>query len=87
MRQVAISGFIAAAWGEPISPLLTRYLRDELFDVTYHDPWSFAVAGLVTFLAIAVAAYFPVRRAVTVDPDERCGRNSETWLNSAQAFS
>lgn len=68
VQQVATSGVIAAVCGVPISLLLTRYLRDELFHVTYPDPWSFAVAGLVTFLAIAVAAYFPVRRAVTVDP-------------------
>jgi predicted permease len=68
VQQVATSGVIAAACGVPISLLLTRYLRDELFNVTYHDPWSFAVAGLVTFAAIAVAAYFPVRRAVSVDP-------------------
>lgn len=68
VQQVAASGLIAAACGVPISLLLTRYLRDELFHVTYHDPWSFAVAGLVTFLAIAVAAFFPVRRAVSVDP-------------------
>ncbi|MGC1869685.1 MAG: ABC transporter permease [Acidobacteriaceae bacterium] len=68
VQQVVLSGLIAAACGAPISLLLTRYLRDELFHVTYHDPWSFSVAGVVTFLAIAVAAYFPVRRAVTVDP-------------------
>lgn len=68
VQQVATSGVIAAACGVPISLLLTRYLRDELFNVTYHDPRSFAVAGLVTFAAIAVAAYFPVRRAVSVDP-------------------
>jgi len=68
VEQVALSGLIAAACGVPISLLLTRYLRDELFEVTTHDPWSFAVAGVVTFLAIAVAAYFPVRRAVSVDP-------------------
>ncbi len=68
VQQVALSGLIAAGCGVPISLLLTRYLRDELFQVTYHDPWSFVAAGLVTFLAIAVAAYFPVRRAVSVDP-------------------
>jgi ABC-type antimicrobial peptide transport system permease subunit len=68
LQQVALSSLIAGACGAPISLLLTRYLRDELFHVTYSDPWSFAVAGLVTVLAIAVAAFFPVRRAVTVDP-------------------
>jgi putative ABC transport system permease protein len=68
VQQVAASGLIAAACGVPISLLLTRYLRNQLFHVTDHDPWSFAVAGLVTFLAIAVAAFFPVRRAVSVDP-------------------
>ncbi|HET9100097.1 MAG TPA: FtsX-like permease family protein, partial [Acidobacteriaceae bacterium] len=68
VQQMAISGAIAAACGVPISLLLTRYLREELFHVTYHDLWSFGVAGMVTFLAIAVAAYFPVRRAVSVDP-------------------
>ena len=68
VQQVATSGLIAAACGVPISLLLARYLHDELFHVTYHDVWSFAVAGLVTFVALAVAAYFPVRRAVSVDP-------------------
>src|SRR6185437_4100868 len=68
VRQVATSGLIAAACGVPISLLLMRYLRAELFHVTYHDAWSFAVAGIVTLLAIAVAAFFPVRRAVSVDP-------------------
>jgi putative ABC transport system permease protein len=68
VQEVATSGLIAAACGVPISLLLTRYLRDELFHVTYHDPWSFGLAGLVTLIAIAVAAYFPVRQAVSVDP-------------------
>ncbi|HZC43184.1 MAG TPA: FtsX-like permease family protein, partial [Acidobacteriaceae bacterium] len=68
VQQVAISGLIAAACGVPISLLLTRYLRDELFQVTYHDLSSFAVAGMVTLVAIGVAAFFPVRRAVSVDP-------------------
>ncbi|MES2223278.1 MAG: ABC transporter permease [Acidobacteriota bacterium] len=68
LQQVAMSSLMAAACGVPISLLLTRYLRDELFHVTYNDPWSFAVAGLVTLFAIAVASYFPVRRAVSVNP-------------------
>ena len=68
VQQVATSGLIAAACGMPISLLLTRYLRDELFHVTYHDPWSYGLAGSVTLIAIVVAAYFPVRRAVSVDP-------------------
>ncbi len=68
VQQVATSGLIAAACGVPISLLLMRYLREELFHVTYNDPWSFVVAGLVTLIAIAVAAFFPVRRAVSVDP-------------------
>ena len=68
VRQVAAMALVAIVLGVPLSLLLSRYLRDELFHVAYNDPWSFAAAGLVSFGAVVVAAYVPARRAASVDP-------------------
>lgn len=68
VRQVAAMALVAVVLGVPLSLLLSQYLRNELFHVAYYDPWSFAAAGLVSFTAIAAAAYLPARRAASVDP-------------------
>lgn len=68
VRQIAGMAVAALVLGVPISLLLSRYLRNELFHVASNDPWSFAAAGLVSFITIGLAAYFPARRAASVDP-------------------
>jgi putative ABC transport system permease protein len=68
LRQVVWITCAALAVGVPLSLLLSRYLRNELFQVAYNDPWSFLVAGLFLFLVIAAAACAPARRAASVDP-------------------
>lgn len=68
IRQVAAMAVAALVLGIPLSLLLSRYLRAELYQVAYNDPWSFAAAALVSLAAVAAASYFPARRAASVDP-------------------
>ena len=68
LRQVVWITGIAMVLGVPLSLLLSRYLRKELFQVAYNDPWSFVGAGLFLSFVIAAAAYVPARRAASVDP-------------------
>jgi hypothetical protein len=68
LRQVAWITGIAMVMGVPLGLLLSRYLRKELFQVAYDDPWSFGAAALFLFLVMAAAAYAPARRAANVDP-------------------
>jgi putative ABC transport system permease protein len=68
LRQVAWITGAALAVGVPLGLLLSRYLRKQLFNVAYNDPWSFVAAALFLFLVIAAAAYGPAKRAAMVDP-------------------
>jgi predicted permease len=62
MALVGVAVGIAGAFG------LTRWMANELFGVTAHDPVTFAgVAGLLMLVAVA-ACYVPARRATKVDP-------------------
>ena len=45
-----------------------RWIRSFLFGTTTHDPFAYAVAGLLIFVASAVAIALPARRAMGVDP-------------------
>jgi hypothetical protein len=58
-----VAGLVAAFW-------LTRLLEASLFEMTPHDPATFAaVAALLLLIALA-AIDFPARRATRVDPIE-----------------
>jgi putative ABC transport system permease protein len=52
----------AAAWG------LTGVLRNELYEITPHDPATYAVAVLTLLLVAWAACAAPARRAVRTDP-------------------
>ena len=62
---VAGAGILVAI---PVSLALTRYLKSQLFGLSSTDPWTFAGAALFLALVGMVAAYFPARRAMRVDP-------------------
>jgi predicted permease len=62
---VAGTGILVAI---PVSLALTRYLKSQLFGLSSTDPWTFAAAAAFLGLVGIVAAYFPARRAMRVDP-------------------
>ena len=66
LRPVAVGialGFAGAA-------LLTRLLSSVLYQVTPHDPWTFAYAVIVLAAIATAACLGPARRAALVDPME-----------------
>ncbi len=62
---VAGTGILVAI---PVSLGLTRYVKSQLFGLSSTDPWTLTGAALFLALVAIVAAYFPARRAMRVDP-------------------
>jgi putative ABC transport system permease protein len=62
---VAGTGILIAI---PVSLALTRYVKSQLFGLSSTDPWTFAAAAIFLSLVGVIAAYFPARRAMRVDP-------------------
>ena len=46
----------------------SRFIQRQLWDVTPTDPMTFVVVPLLFALVALVAAFVPMRRAVSVDP-------------------
>jgi putative ABC transport system permease protein len=72
LKLVVRQGFKLALLGVGIGVggalLLTRVLSSLLYEVSAHDPLTFAgVAALLMLVALA-ASYIPARRAMKVDP-------------------
>ena len=47
---------------------MSRIMRTLVFDVTAHDPLTFALAPIVLAAVAAAATIVPARRAARVDP-------------------
>jgi len=47
---------------------LTRFIANQLFGVTAHDPLTYAAVALLLMLVALFACYIPARRAMRVDP-------------------
>jgi ABC-type antimicrobial peptide transport system permease subunit len=62
---LAATGIVIGAVG---GLLLTRLMRDLLFQVRPADPTTFAGVAAVLALVALAASYFPARRAARVDP-------------------
>ena len=68
VRNAMLLAFIGIAIGAAGGLLLTRLMRDLLFEVRPTDPITFfAVAAVLSGVALA-ASFFPGRRAARVDP-------------------
>jgi len=47
-----------------------RFVRDQLFGVSAHDPAVFAAVGVTLLVVAGVASWVPARRASRTDPLE-----------------
>ncbi len=54
--------------GLPLTLLISRYIKDQLFGLSALDPTTFAVALIVVSAMALLAAWLPARRATKVDP-------------------
>jgi len=61
-------GLIGVAAGACGAFMLTRFMRQLLFDVQSFDPLTFVATAALLTLVIAAACYIPARRATRVDP-------------------
>jgi putative ABC transport system permease protein len=64
MRPVLI-GLVIGLSG---AVFIGRALRGFLFGITFTDPWSLGVVGLILLAASGLACYLPARRAAGMDP-------------------
>jgi putative ABC transport system permease protein len=48
--------------------MLTRLLQSQLWNVEPTDPATFAGVSVLLVLVALLAAFFPIRRAASVDP-------------------
>ncbi len=46
----------------------TQLIQSQLWDVTPTDPATFVLVPLLFALVAIIAAFFPMRRAISVDP-------------------
>lgn len=72
MRMIVLSGLALAGIGIGIGALaafgVTRIVRSLLVGVSPTDPISFGWVAVFLAIVVAVASYFPARRATGVDP-------------------
>jgi putative ABC transport system permease protein len=72
LKLVLMQGLFTCAIGIVVGLLAaiatTRMLRSLLYQVTPHDPMTFAAVTGVLLLITAAACYLPARRATKVDP-------------------
>jgi ABC-type antimicrobial peptide transport system permease subunit len=68
-ESIAIAS-IGFGLGLPLSFVVSRLLRSQLYQVAYVDPVSFAIALGVTLIVAVGASFAPAYRASRVDPVE-----------------
>jgi predicted permease len=68
LREILVLTGVAVAITIPISALLTRALRSELFKVSSVDVGVYAAAVLILGCVVCLAGLIPARRVASVDP-------------------
>jgi putative ABC transport system permease protein len=68
LREILVLTGVAVVVTIPVSVLLTRALRSELFKVSAVDVGVYVVAVLIVGLVVCVAGWIPARRVASVDP-------------------
>jgi putative ABC transport system permease protein len=62
---LAFAGFVI---GLPLTLILTKFIRANLYGVTASDPGTFIGASILLVVVMLVAAWIPARRATIVAP-------------------
>jgi predicted permease len=70
VRQGVVLAGIGLACGLALGFVATRLLRNMVFGITTHDPWTFAAVATTLGLVTIAASYIPARRATRIDPLE-----------------
>ena len=68
LREILILASVAIAVTIPISIVVTRALRSQLFNVSATDASVYVTAITIIVLVAALAGLIPVRRAASIDP-------------------
>lgn len=68
LRQAFVLLVAGIAAGLALAFWADRFLHSFLYGVGKHDPWTLAVVPCVLVLGGMLAAFFPARRAASVDP-------------------
>jgi len=68
LRQGVLMAIIGVIFGVAAAAVLTRFLRELLFEVNSLDPLTFVAMALLLFSVTIFASYWPARRATKVDP-------------------
>jgi predicted permease len=70
LREGISLAVLGVALGLAGAVVLTRFLRAVLFDVSAHDPLTFAAVAFILLAVALLAAWLPARRAALIDPLE-----------------
>lgn len=68
LRQGVSVALVGVIVGLTAAYALTRVLASLLFEVSVHDPVTFAATAVVLVVVSAIATYLSARRATQVDP-------------------
>jgi len=68
LRQTLPFVGIGILFGVGFSLLVSKLMTALLFDITAHDPITYAIAPMVIFTLMFLAVIFPARRATRVHP-------------------
>ena len=68
VREALTLAVIGVALGTGVALPLTRLLSDLLYEISPTDPVTFVGVGALVAVVAAVAAWFPARRAMRIDP-------------------
>ena len=68
LRESLTIALVGFAFGLPMSLVVSRLLRTQLYHLNYLDSVTFSIAASITLCVTLVAALLPARRAARVDP-------------------
>jgi ABC-type antimicrobial peptide transport system permease subunit len=68
LGQVAVTTAAGLAVGVPATLAVTRIVQSQLYGIEAHDPVGILTAAAGVTVVALLAAFFPARRAMRIDP-------------------